>query len=253
MKEESKSVYDFPEIYDIVMKGNKETAFYSSFVSKAKNILYCGSGSGRLLIEFLKKHPDKNITGIDENPSMIAECNRRLKDAGLKAEIILGDILSYDFRKKFDLILMPYAFLNHIKDEGHLLLFKRLKGFMVKDAKIVFDIFSPFFNPRSTDSNLQVDDKKLVKNEEGEFFVEYTYKYDFLDQVMDQITKVDKLEGCAVKNTMVFTVRFRYFFPKELEGVFALLDYKTIDKFGDFQKNPITDLSESLIYVISNR
>jgi SAM-dependent methyltransferase len=77
-------------------------------------VLDLGCGTGRVALHLARRgHP---VTGIDSDPVLVAELNRRAADAGLPAHAELGDARDFDLGQRFGLVLAPMQLLQLLAD-----------------------------------------------------------------------------------------------------------------------------------------
>jgi SAM-dependent methyltransferase len=115
-----KSWYDYPHYYDLGFREDtprEATFFEQAFVKyvpgKVKRVFEPGCGSGRLVVEMAKR--GYQVTGLDLNKSALDYCKAQLKDAGLKATLVQGDMTDFTLKRPAD------AAFNTINTFRHLL------------------------------------------------------------------------------------------------------------------------------------
>ena len=96
-------------------------------VIKGARVLDVGCGTGILFADYIKIGAE--VTGIDISPKM-TELARKKYDS---VNIICGDAETYDFREKFDVIMIHNAF-PHFPDPE--LLLKHLSGYLDKEGRL---------------------------------------------------------------------------------------------------------------------
>lgn len=123
------SWYDHPQYFDMVFRNETaaevkffEQAFDRFASVKVRRVLEPGCGSGRLVAEMAARGYD--TTGLDLSQPMLDYLRKRLDRRGLKAELVLGDMTSMSFRRKFDSAFCTFNTFRHLTDEddaiGHL-------------------------------------------------------------------------------------------------------------------------------------
>lgn len=68
-------------------------------------VLDIGCGTGRILVGLKEQGID--VVGLDASSDMLRQCREKLSAKGLKAELILGDMRSFDLPQSFASILIP--------------------------------------------------------------------------------------------------------------------------------------------------
>jgi demethylmenaquinone methyltransferase/2-methoxy-6-polyprenyl-1,4-benzoquinol methylase len=91
-------------------------------VERGQEILDVGTGTGILIPLLSKKLQDKgHITAIDISPKMIQKAKEKYPQKEYpNVKFIISDILKFDFKKKYDLIIL-YSCLPHIKQKKQLI------------------------------------------------------------------------------------------------------------------------------------
>ncbi len=90
---------------------------FSKFIQKKKvkgSLLDLGCGNGRNTIFFAKKGFDS--LGMDFAPSAIKVCQSNTRKNKSKAKFISGDVLSYNFKSKFDVVI-DCGCLHHVRKQ----------------------------------------------------------------------------------------------------------------------------------------
>lgn len=114
--------YDHPHYYDLVFQDETEAevkffeqAFERFTKRKVKRLLEPGCGSGRLVAELASR--GYQTTGLDMNPLMLDYVAKRLKKDKLSADLVLGDMTSMKFKKKFDSAFCTFNTFRHLTSE----------------------------------------------------------------------------------------------------------------------------------------
>jgi SAM-dependent methyltransferase len=77
-------------------------------------VLDLGCGTGRVALHLARRgHP---VTGIDADPALVAELNRRAGEAALTTRAELGDARDFDLGRRFGLVLAPMQLLQLLAD-----------------------------------------------------------------------------------------------------------------------------------------
>ena len=126
-------LYNNPDLYDATYVGltneHSDDSFYQSLIKKDQNILYLGSGSGRLLKKLVTINP--NIIGVELAQPMIDNCKKILPNA----KVIHANVLDLNLDQKFDLIIAPYRFISHFDKSGLGKLFQVVAKHLISGGK----------------------------------------------------------------------------------------------------------------------
>ena len=77
-------------------------------------VLDLGCGTGRVALHLARR--GHTVTGIDSDPALVAELNRRAGDAALPAHAEVGDVRDFDLGRRFGLVLAPMQLLQLLAD-----------------------------------------------------------------------------------------------------------------------------------------
>lgn len=84
--------------------------------STGEGVLELGCGTGRVALHLARRgHP---VTGIDSDPALVGELNRRAGEAALDAEARTADVREFDLGRRFGLVLAPMQLLQLLTDES---------------------------------------------------------------------------------------------------------------------------------------
>ena len=77
-------------------------------------VLDLGSGTGRVALHLARR--GHRVTGVDSDPVLVAELNRRAGAAALPATAAVADARDFDLDRRFDLVLAPMQLLQLFAD-----------------------------------------------------------------------------------------------------------------------------------------
>ncbi|MBB1565072.1 class I SAM-dependent methyltransferase [Candidatus Gracilibacteria bacterium] len=144
--------YDkFLDYYDEIVRGMNssledeieflEFDVIKNYAPETKNILETACGTGVVARELIKL--GYNYTGLDINPKMLEKAEKNLKN--LEKKLVLGDMTSFNFKNKFDLVLCNYNSICHLLSwESWQNFFKNSFENLKKGGLLVFDINTIF-------------------------------------------------------------------------------------------------------------
>jgi SAM-dependent methyltransferase len=81
--------------------------------------LDAGCGTGRHLVPLVRG--GFAATGLDLSPGMLAECRRKLDEAGLSAELIEADLTSLNYEQRFDAAICMNSVLCYLLETERIL------------------------------------------------------------------------------------------------------------------------------------
>ena len=133
------------EIYDIVsapLKGSAVTDAEISMINfmaePGAKVLDIGGGTGRHALPLAQQ--GYKVTVIDLSEKMLDSLKSKIKNEEI--EVIFGDVLAYDFKEKYDLVIMMWNSFNEIAltESDALVLLKRAKEVLNPKGKILINI-----------------------------------------------------------------------------------------------------------------
>ncbi|MDL2292900.1 class I SAM-dependent methyltransferase [Acholeplasma sp. OttesenSCG-928-E16] len=129
----------FAHYYDLLM-GDIDYKELIEFLEKNINlkemVLDAGCGSGNILIPLVQH--GYQVTGIDNDPSMLEIIKNKCSFLGISPRLIKGDILK-PIEEKYDTIIMMFDVINYFRDPKELL--ENLYNTLKKDGKLIFDMY----------------------------------------------------------------------------------------------------------------
>jgi SAM-dependent methyltransferase len=117
-----RSWYDYPDLYELgfLKETPQEADFLGDVFEKyvpfpVKSVLETGCGSGRLICEMAGR--GYSMTGLDLNPTALKYCEKKLKKAKTKANLVVGDMTHFSFDKPFDAAVNAINTFRHLETE----------------------------------------------------------------------------------------------------------------------------------------
>jgi SAM-dependent methyltransferase len=114
--------YDHPEWYEhgFLKETPREARFLVDAFKKyvpfpVERILETGCGSGRLIREMARR--GFQTTGLDLNTTALNYCRKKLKEEGLQAELVQGNMVDFDFDRPFDAAFNAINTFRHLETE----------------------------------------------------------------------------------------------------------------------------------------
>ena len=145
MKEEAVYPDFFARFYDVLyekLRGGADDHYYLRKIAETKGpVLEIGAGTGRFFIDAL--HQGADIYGIDISPEMIKVLKKKLEKKD-HHRVSVQDATSFNFDKKFDLIIAPFRVLSHVMEPAdQLSLLNQVNSYLTKDGQFIFDLYVP--------------------------------------------------------------------------------------------------------------
>ena len=216
--EELKNQYEgfHAEFYDIMHADSSDVPFYLELAKKyGEPILEIGSGTGRILIPFLKK--EHKITAIEPFPEMISICKNKAQMENLTDVNIIqataGDFKT-DIRFKFALIACN-TFQHFLSTEEQKAALTNIKKHLAPGGKLIIDMCVPDIKQMvMSDGKQEIFDYTNPRNG-NKILDKFTAKYNFVSQMEYDEIILEEYKGDLCVRKSVANVGMCYLFPRE--------------------------------------
>ncbi len=223
------------------------------------NVLELGCGTGRVSIPLAKS--GFNVTGIDLSGDMLKLAKKKAGAEGVNINFIEADFVNFNLYKKFDVVLMPYNAFQHIHADNDInKFFDNLKRHLNTGARFIMEVMNPLDDDlsRGPDDIAPFDAFYVVNGQDGLLHrttpddpkkkllvIEDTVNYDVVDKVA-HYKLYYSLDG---DDLITKTIDLRMFAPNELFDILDSNGFKVLKSFGDVQKRPLKNDSQSIVTV----
>jgi SAM-dependent methyltransferase len=261
-----------PVNYDIEDSSDTGVAFYSSLAQETGGpVLEIACGTGRVSIPIAQM--GLAVTGLDIVPGMLDRA--RSKSAGLPVRWIEGDARSFDLGEQFRLVFLTgnafQAFLRRADLEA---LLERARAHLHDEGLLAFETRNPRW-ANLTHSEHDQSEGGIAQDQDGLFAyletrneevhlrtyidingrevrVSNTQAYDHVAQVLHWTGYRRWYEGDQ-EQTKITRIAVRFTFPQELEALLHYNGFSIARQYGDWNLEPLTAGSRSIIVVCSKR
>lgn len=225
-------LYQNPDQYEEILGATPqaELDFYIDYIKRAKNVLYLGTGSGRLLKNFIKVNP--NITGVEISKPMFDFSKKLLP----QAKILNQDFFDLKLDEKFDLVIAPFRFLFHFPSPKFEEAFESVNKHLSPGGLFIGDNFNPYL-PLDHNIEYELNSVELY----GDIFEKVYNCYDHSKKLCEEY--IERTSTKTGKTTVTY-LPWYYHYPEE---------FPKAQFYGSFQKSPFDlRISDELIFVISS-
>jgi SAM-dependent methyltransferase len=246
-----------PHNYDIEDNSDTGIAFYSALAQETGGpVLEIACGTGRVSIPIARL--GFAVTGVDIVPGMLAQA--RSKSAGLLTHWVEGDARTFDLGEQFRLIFVTgnafQAFLTRADQEA---LLARVRAHLHDEGLFAFETRNPRWNADTTSTtgelwaNLETraaeEHWRTYTDSSGRVVrISKTQLYDHVAQILHWTTYRRWRVG-AQEHTKITRIAVRYTFPQELAALLYYNGFTIIRQYGDWNLEPLTAASTSIISV----
>jgi SAM-dependent methyltransferase len=259
-----------PHNYDIEDNTDTGIAFYTALAQATGGpVLESACGTGRVSIPVARL--GFAVTGLDIVPGMLALA--RSKSAGLPIRWVEGDARTFDLGQQFRLIFLTgnafQAFLTRADQEA---LLARVRAHLHDEGLFAFETRNPRWanleacaeeedwlaSERHTagrplfanlETRAEEEDWQTYTDSSGrDVRVSRTQAYDHVAQILHWTTYRRWREGDQ-EQTRITRIAVRYTFPQELEALLHYNGFTILRQYGDWNLEPLTAASTSIIVV----
>lgn len=234
-------LYDLPELYDLVLPADPEMErFYLEAAGGAgREVLDLACGTGRFTLPLARS--GATVTGGDLSETMLAVARRRSAAEGLAVSFVALDMRDFDLGRRFDVVTIAANSLLHLIETAEILDFLAgVKRHLKPGGRLIFDIFVPSAWLLSRPQGERQPMGDFAHPELGMITIEETIAYDPVRQV-SQIEWYWSRPGHKDFRHTLLTMRQIY--PQELPLLLERGGFQILERFGGFDRGPLTAAS----------
>ena len=234
-------LYQNPDLFDTLMPvSENQLNFYVALAQRhAGGVLELGCGSGQLIVPIAAK--SGAAVGLDNSPEMLAAARRRAHAAGVRVELVEGDMRELELGQQFSLIFVARNSLLHLSEQNEFAaLFGAVRRHLSPDGVFAFDIFNPDLSMGCRPSKARFAVMRVASRSYGEITVEATSEYDTLSQVNRATWFISTPEH---RDAWVAPLHLRWIFPQELSALLAANGLRLERRDGDYSGGDFTSAS----------
>jgi SAM-dependent methyltransferase len=206
-------------------------------------------GTGRLAIPLAQQGVE--ITGLDIVAGMLTRA--REKAGSLPIQWVEADARRFDLGKQFNLIFLSSAGMQHLltrADQEAAL--ACVRAHLAPGGRFAFGVFFP--HARGMESAEEEHEWFTYTNDLGqEVRVSGTDSYDDLRQVNTETAYRRWRNATGEEVLQVAPLSLRYYFPQELETLLHYNGFEVLERYGDWDRSPLTNESQMMIFVCQGR
>lgn len=231
-------LYDWPELYDLVSPPDPamEGFYVETAGGPGRHVLELACGTGRLTLPLARS--GANITGGDLSQTMLTSARQWARAQGLAPVLVQLDMRDFDLGQRFDSIVVAANSLLHLTDTADQLAFlAAARRHLKPDGRLAFDVFVPsaWMLSRPGDERQQLGVFQHL--ELGEVRVDETIAYDPISQV----SHIDWYWSHGAKRDFRHTkIEMRQIYPQELGLLLERAGFTMVERFGGFDRSPLT-------------
>ncbi|HEX8211450.1 MAG TPA: class I SAM-dependent methyltransferase [Longimicrobium sp.] len=231
----SERFYSDPRLYDLLFPPGEYARFYAEEARRAGSpVLELACGTGQLLAPIAQA--GTRCVGVDLSPEMLGAAAERLRQASTSAELVEGDIRSFDLGESFPLIFIARNSLLHLHAADDLLAcFSAVRRHLAPGGTFIFDVFNPSVRLLARPAGTRFAVMEIEHPDYGCVSVEAEGEYDAAAQVKRE-TWYFSAPGRPDFWTAPLAVRC--IFPQELPLLLEAGGLRLEARYGDFAGGP---------------
>ena len=230
-----------PQLYDDQFWWKKDDIeFWKNNFQLSSSILELAAGTGRLGVPLIKEGFD--YQGLELSKEYCDFANNKLNCDNKK--FICADMRSFQLKKKFDIIFIPFNSLLHLLSETDLKkTLKSIKKHMHIDSELFIDIFMPHNSYLYKSVNQKRIEFYNSKNKK-DTIVRESLNYDSLTEIIS--VKWNYEHKKKIYDTFHFKMKIYY--PDTMNRILVDAGFKIINLWGDYNQSKFSLESNLQIY-----
>lgn len=224
--------------------------FYLALCRQANGpVLELGCGTGRYTIPLAQE--GVAITGLDVVPAMLGRA--REKSKGMPIRWVEADARSFKLGERFGLIFESGGMFRHLLERAdHEAVLARVRDHLLPDGRFVMDTIFP--RPDTIGETAEEQAWFDHTDEMGRHVqVSGTESYDPIRQIAYENAVRRWTNAVGEQVVTRAPLALRLFFPQELDALLHYNGFDIIERFGDWNRSPMTKDSPMMIYVCQLR
>ncbi len=213
-------------------------------------ILDIGCGTGRVMFHLAQE--GYTVHGIDSEFTMLERAKIKLDmfpHTRDKLALFHGDVLTYDFKARYNLVLLSYNSLMHFHTlDEQVKLLHRLRGLLADEGLVVIDLPNAGEVFATQDTNALSLERTFIDPDSGHLVMQQAVSALDRTQQLIEITWVyDEINEDGMVQRTVAPVIFRHFFLPELTLLLQQTGFTVGEVYGDAELLPFENGCERMI------
>ena len=249
--------YEDAAYYDLAYKRRRDDVrFYVEEARRAKGpVLELGAGTGRVALAVAESAIE--IVAVEPVRAMRAHAKKKQSalptDARRNLTLRAGDMRSVRLRRRFPLVIAPFNVFMHLytrRDVERAL--STVRQHLAPGGRFIFDVSMPDLRAMVRDPG-KLYRAPAVTHPESKRRYDYfeAFRYDALRQV--QLVSMVFQSQEDLQDLRSLPLSQRQFFPEELVDLLYYNGFDVSARYGSFEREPLSDDSDSQILVTHAR
>lgn len=244
-------LYDQPELYDWMSPADPEMErFYVEAAGgPGEQVLELACGTGRFTLPLARSGAD--VTGGDLSEAMLALAKARAEAEGLALTLLPLDMRDFALGRRFDTVIVAANSLLHLtQTQDQLSFLAAAARHLQPGGRLIFDIFVPSAQLLSLPHDQRQHLKTFEHPDLGTVHVEETIAYDPISQVSHINWYWSRPGQQDFRQTRL---ELRQIYPQELPLLLDRGGFALVERFGGFDRSPLTPASMRQVVVCAVR
>jgi ubiquinone/menaquinone biosynthesis C-methylase UbiE len=215
--------------------------FWIKMASSAQSVLELACGTGRIAIPLAVK--GAQVTGLDNNESMLEQARRNARGAGVEIEWLHADMRSFDLgRDDFGLVVLAFNGINALLTlDDALACLRSARRHLAPSGRLVIDTFLPT-PERLAAEELQID---YTLPDDAKITITARRSYDPAAQTRSLDLSVASTAG----DTGTDRQDVHVYYPSELGLLANAAGFDVVAMYGGYDQRRLDALSRRCIFV----
>jgi len=229
----------------------EDQAFYSQFIAKSDGkILEVGSGTGRLLLPYLKEGID--IEGLEPSEQMIAVCKEKAAHSSLEPVIHKQYMQRLNVPQDYSLIFIPmctYQFLVQRVDAVEAL--RRFYLHLQSGGKIIISLYVPkgVFGSINEQGQWYVRRTTTRPHDQAHVVLLESTQRNYFEQIETKWIKYEVYKESNLEQSHMRTMHLRWYHQFEFIMMLEKIGFTNVQIFGDYTNQDACDKNDIFVYV----
>ncbi|OEO32498.1 hypothetical protein VW23_011275 [Devosia insulae DS-56] len=241
------SLYDDAELYDLVAPADAamERFYVEAAGGPGQRVLELACGSGRFTVPLAAS--GALVIGGDLSETMLARARAAATERGVSADFVALDMRDFVLGRHFDAIVIAANSLMHLHARADFArAFSAIRQHLAPGGRLLFDVFVPSARLLSLPAGQRQLLGVFAHPRLGDVTIEETISYDPITQV----SRADWYWSTADHRDFHHTpLELRQIFPQELPLLLEASGLRLLERFGDFDRGPLTAASQRQVCV----
>ena len=241
-----------PQTYDLVDEGYYEDYPLTEQWARSLGgpLLDLACGTGRMALRMAAQ--GYQVTGVDITPEMIARARQKAAKQSISIDWVVADARTFHLQKQFPFIYMlENVFQFFLTREDQEALLARVREHLLPEGCFLFETRNP--SPRNLLEVRHPEPQQYTTPDGGQLVTTEELHYDPMTQIQHYTRYLKFLHPGGQQEEKTLHTALRYVFPQEMEALLYYNGLQIRSYDGNWQQEPLTATSRSMIYVCQRR